>query len=504
MKRYKKPLHILLSLLPYLTVFIFAMYSPSDPDLGWHLKYGEYFFQHGTVLRDNTFATLMPDYQWANTSWLTDVLTYAVFQAGGFLGLTLLGSLIITLTFFFFSRVAKLTLWDQAFLFPLLLYLEQPLNAISFRGQQLSLLLIGVLFYLLTFYHRKPKVLFLIVPLFLLWANLHGQFLFGIGLFAVWIALYILSSISYNHPDKAFKNFKQRIKFIGLNLREAILKNGLFLTGILIASVLVTVINPFGISIHTAALSHFGNPLLKSIAEYLPFEVNSQPWWNQVIVGIGLVLGFLFLYFRGKAAKSVPLLGVSIVVYILSFGVRRYAWPAYYLIFALLQPLAEFLKPDNKKIAYVMTAVFLCVLFGVAIGSRYPFTKYETYGWNEYCQSYSVRCSPESAEFLVKNKLTNNLYTLYSWGGYLIWNYPEIKPVIDGRMHLWKDDKGFSGFIDYYRYEQNMEDIDTSQYDTVYMSPDKPVYNRMLELVEANKWRMVYEDDRAGVFVRNK
>src|SRR5438046_2169673 len=113
----------ILSFFPYLVVFLGSLYSPSDPDLGWHLKYGEYFFKHGTVLRNNTFSTLMPQYHWANVSWGTDVITYAVFHWGGFFGLSVLSALTIALTFCFVVKTAGFTVWEQAFLFPLLLYL---------------------------------------------------------------------------------------------------------------------------------------------------------------------------------------------------------------------------------------------------------------------------------------------------------------------------------------------------------------------------------------------
>jgi len=85
MKHISKFFQNLLPFVPYFIVFIASLYFPSDPDLGWHLKYGEYFFQHGSILRDNTFSTLMPQFHWANVSWGTDVLTYAAFMSGGFL-----------------------------------------------------------------------------------------------------------------------------------------------------------------------------------------------------------------------------------------------------------------------------------------------------------------------------------------------------------------------------------------------------------------------------------
>ncbi len=489
MKRFKNPLRFILGSLPFLIVFIFSIDTPSDPDLGWHLKYGEYFFQHGSVLRDNTFSTLMPNYHWANTSWLTDVLTYAVFHFGGFFGLTLLGASVVTLTFYFFSKVARLTLWDQAFLFPLLLYLEQPINAISFRGQQISLLLIGVLFFLLSRYKDRPKILYLTIPLFFLWANLHGEFLLGIVLFGLWIALYAIKGI------KSIKG----IKGIFINNRSQII----YLTGIFTACVAVTVVNPFGIGIHTTAISHIGSPLLKNIAEYLPFDMYSQVWWNQIVVAILLVFGFIYLFFKNKVTEQIPLLGAVLIVFALSFEVRRYAWPAYYLILPLLKPIASFFQPDGKKLTYSMTIIFLLVLLSIAVLSKYPFTKYTNYSWSTYCQSQFIKCSPESAEYLIKHKLNHDLYTLYGWGGWIIWNYPEIKPTIDGRMHLWQKD-GYSGFEDYYAVEQDLKNIDKTKYNIVFMSYEKPVYTRLKTLVNQDKWELVYEDKFAGIFVRKK
>src|SRR6266567_200175 len=101
MKRISKVFNSFLPTLPYLIVFVYSLYQPTDPDLGWHLKYGQYFWQHGMVLRDNTFSTMMPDFHWANTSWLTDIIGYAVYHMGGFLGLAVAGAFFVALTFYF-------------------------------------------------------------------------------------------------------------------------------------------------------------------------------------------------------------------------------------------------------------------------------------------------------------------------------------------------------------------------------------------------------------------
>src|SRR5882724_587852 len=477
----------ILALLPYCFVFLASLAFSTDPDLGWHLKYGEYFFQHGSVLRDNTFSVMMPQFHWANVSWGTDLLTYAVYHSGGFGGLTILGSIVVTATFFFFSKAATLSVWDEAFLFPLLLYLEKPLNVVSFRGQQISLLFLGILIYLMRLSEKKPKLLYFTIPLFLLWVNLHGEFFLGLALFAIWIGLTVLQKYFFIY-QRNFEKIFPDIKFLG---------------SIFILSFLVTIINPFGIGMHLDPIGHLGSPILKDVAEYLSFPMLSQPWWNQVTVATLLALSLLFFYFQGKLQSKLPFLGGAIVLYMLSFEVRRYAWPAYYLIFPFLQPLSQIFRPDSKKFTTIVSTVLLLGLLTITFVGNYPYSKFLHYSWSSYCPQNNIGCSAKSAEFLKQHHLTNHLFSLYGWGGWLIWNYPEIKPTIDGRMHIWVDDKGYSAFADYYGYEQNMKDIDKSNYDVVYMSPDKPNYDHMKDLVKMGKWKIIYQDNFSGIFVRN-
>ncbi len=503
-----KFLNKLLPFLPFIFVFIASLYVPTDPDLGWHLKYGEYFFQNGNVLRENTFSTMMQEYQWANTSWLTDILTYGVFNLAGFLGLSILGALVVTATLYVFSKVARLTVWDQVLLFPFILYLVQPVNQVSFRGQQLSLLLIGVLFYILSKYHDRPKMLLLLIPLFLLWANLHGQFILGLGLFGLWIGLSFVKNmyLSLRRQRRASlsagkaKQIKIRLLLRHLIVHDDI-KKVLFVIGVFLASCLATVVNPFGIGIHSAAIDHIGSPLLKDIAEYLPFEMYSMGWWNQIIAGVLIVFGFIGLFFNKKITQMLPILGAGILLFVLSFEVRRYAWPAYYLILPLLSPIAAYLKPDGKKMTSIFTFVFACVLIGISVQSRYPFTQFTNYSWDTYCET--TKCSQAAATYLKNNNLTQNVYTLYGWGGWLIWNHPQVKPSIDGRMHLWQDGE-YSAFKEYYEVEQNRNDIDATDYNTVLIAPDKPVYERLIKLENGGKWKMVFSDKNAAVFVRNR
>lgn len=220
-----------------------------------------------------------------------------------------------------------------------------------------------------------------------------------------------------------------------------------------------------------------------------------------MIFGILIFFGLIYLVFSEGLKKRIPDIGVVAILYGLSWWVRRYAWSMYYLGIPLLKPVAAFVKPDSEKNARFSALVLFCFYSAFAIYVKMPLSQFSSMNWDLYCSQFN-NCTAQSIEFVRDNKLTENLLSLYGWGGYMIWNYPEVKPSIDGRMHLWKDDKGHSAFSEYYALEQNWEDVDKSKYNVVLMWNDKPIYSRLEELAKEGKWAKKYEDDHAGVFVR--
>lgn len=483
---YKLESDIFLQIVPYIVVFVSSLFSPYDPDLGWHLKYGEYFVKNHQILRENIFSSEMVDYHWVNSSWITDIISYLTFSNFGFLGLSILAAFVITLTFFVFSKASKVDFFEKSLIFPILLYLMHPLNSVSFKGQLFSLLFSGVLVYLFhNFEEKKSKLIFLSIPLFILWSNLHGQFILGLGIFAVLIFLYFV------------KLFVTRAQI------SEIVENGKYLMSAFLLSVLGVLVHPFGFSVYSEAMRHFGNPWQKYIYEWLPTEELSVDWWKQLGAGLMIFLGLIYVIFSGQFKNKITTLAV-LPFYLLSFLVRRYLWTSYYLGVALMQPMANFFKPETQKWANRLGGTILIIYMLLVINFFNPFERTRNMSWEKYCQQY-IRCSADGSKFLLENrsKYSGELLTFYDWGGFLIWNYPGLKPSIDGRMHLWRDDEGYSAFASYYPLEQNTSDIEDSKYDVVFMSPLKPMYDRLEQLVLQNKWRLVYEDDYSGIFVRN-
>lgn len=472
------------SILPYVVVFLLSLHHPADTDIGWHLKYGEFFFQNGRIALQNTFSSQMPDYHWINHSWLSDVLSYAIFQFGGFLGLSIAGALIITLTFYFISKAAKLSFWKQAVIFPLLYYLEEPLLIISFRSQLLSILGIALIYYLYKKYEEgNAKSLLFLPPLFMLWANLHGGFILGLGL----LIFFITCKIVQNIFTKTAENITAQ------NLRLAITAS---------AAVLATLVNPYGLKIYQETFKHLDNPLQKYIVEWTPFELFSQLWWNVVVWGAVLLISFVIVFRKRIHYKFIPLAVAVAVLYLFSFWMRRYNWPMYLLSVPIVATVVEALKPQKKEMQKFIPVIIFAGLYLYIAFIKLPILNIFRMNWVRYCVEF-VSCSQESAQYILDHKLFDNLYTFYNWGGWIIWQYPQIKPSIDGRMAFWTDGSVYSAFKDYFWLEQNLTDMDISQWDVVWIPPSKPIHEQMENLVSQGKWTRIFRDNFALIYIRN-
>ena len=456
---------------------------PKDPDLGWHLKYGEYFFQNHQILRDNIFSTEMPNFKFVNHSWATDLITYLVFNWGGFWGLSAFSSLVLTLTFYFFSKTSKLTLLQEVFIFPIVLLLEAAFLSNSFRSQLLSYLMISIVLYLLS--KDDKRHLFFIPLVFFIWANLHGQFIMGLALFLLWALFKI--TLDFLKNKKGFLVIISKTKIYGI---------------VFLASILLTLINPFGLDIYIAVFKYSTSSLQPHIQEWSPVEYRSLFWWYLYIWLFVISISSLVLIYKKKLWENIFYIVVAFLFLLISFKVRRYIWISYFMSIPLIAGMFDLLEKRLTKFKASMVinvVLIICLLFLVLV--KIPDLRKTTMNWDTYC--LHTICSPKSAEFLENYHGQYTLFSEYNLGGWLIWNYPKIKPLIDGRMTFWEDTFGYSAFKNYIDIENNVVDIDKTKYDLVYMSPFHPLIYRLIELVKEDKWAVIYSDPNA-IIIRRK
>src|SRR5438270_4781882 len=167
--------------------FIFAMYKPdlNDPDIWWHMRNAQFLFQHHQFPRYDMYSFTVTGHPWVNTEWLSEVPFYLAFQAFGLAGLKSLSFFVLDIIFLLLlylcyqeSRNFKASVVSC--------YFATLLATVSFGPRTILfgyIYLLVMLIIVQRFRERGVAPLWIIPPLFLLWANTHGSWSLGLILF---------------------------------------------------------------------------------------------------------------------------------------------------------------------------------------------------------------------------------------------------------------------------------------------------------------------------------
>ena len=183
-------------------VFFLCVRIVSEPDCWFHMAFGRYVLEHGTLPPGDLFSHTGFGNEWISTGWASSVLLHGLHELVGPQGLVLLvfavvagafGALYVASVRLFGNRGSVVLL-----LLPLALgtYLR-----FSPRPEIFSLLCITLEVLILVTADsspaaaagKLPRRLWLLAPLMAIWANLHGGFVIGFaplglyGLHRLWL-----------------------------------------------------------------------------------------------------------------------------------------------------------------------------------------------------------------------------------------------------------------------------------------------------------------------------
>lgn len=399
-----------------------------DTDFGWHYRCGEEFLKSGRFCLYNEFSYYLPNYQWAYSSFLYDISLALIFDAFGFLGVSIFGSLFFTIIFLILFKLFQADCWVKITALIMIFFLSQNVFSLGYRSQ-----ILGLLFFVLeliilqnsTFIMANPKKiepskmrLIWVFPLFFFWANSHPSFFLG---------LLVLTSFLF---DMLIREIRQRGECLMTKIVVSLL--------VILVSALITLLNPFGFGIYQEVWKHFQSPLHTMIAEWAAPGL----WQIFFIIINSLLIIYLALI---KKIKSDYRLVLLLLFAIFAVSARRNI-PLYYIIaFWFISETEIFLgfSYGIKRLLNFITFGFLII---GAIFSLPQIKRTITFDTNYdfYCNKGFGRLPCQAAEKL-KDK-TGNLFNMYEQGGYLIWKLPQIKVFSDGRMPAWKDESGTSPY----------------------------------------------------------
>ena len=176
------------ALLAFAAAALALLAPPSDSDLFWHLASGDWMLGHARVLDHDVFSFTRAGAVYSTGQWLGEIVLALAFQAGGWLGITLLRTTLIAIATFFMARAVLRAQphvgWAA---FPALALILETRAIWGDRPQLFSLALFPLVLDLLltTREDRRARRLWLVPPLVAIWANLHGAFAAGLALIAI-------------------------------------------------------------------------------------------------------------------------------------------------------------------------------------------------------------------------------------------------------------------------------------------------------------------------------
>lgn len=170
--------------------------ATSDPDLWWHLRLGQWIADNHAIPHTEFFSYTANGAPLVAHEWLSELLFWAVHAVVGLAGLAVVAGLATWSGLLALAWIARQRGASGFNVGAVLLLGAKAMQPISgTRPQMLTFaLLCWSLFLLDRHLRRGGRAIWLLVPLFLLWANLHAGFAAGLALLVVALTAAALDS----------------------------------------------------------------------------------------------------------------------------------------------------------------------------------------------------------------------------------------------------------------------------------------------------------------------
>jgi hypothetical protein len=446
----------LLAILPALA----ALRTDIEWDTWWHLRAGQWVVEHRDVPSTDPFSQLGRDTDrpWVAYSWLYEVALFELYERFGLPGVVLLRFALAAAAVACLARLAKTGPDGLLGLALAILALTPLLNDRPW--------LVTIAFTCVTLdavanvrAGRPARAYCWLPAVFALWANLHVQFVIGLGVLALaaaspWI-------------DRTF-------------LRSGGHRDGRPLALLALGCALATLLNPYHVRLYGVVWEYATQPAaLRLVAELSAPDFRGPGEWAAVVL---LGWAAYALGRRPKASSYDVLLLVAATF--CALRMRRDIWFGAAAALAVLRP-----DPADRRSPWGVVRTFAGVgLIGFGMMS-----------------AGSIAFQPEkrfpvaAAAHVREQGYAGPLFNDFNWGGYLIWALPNYPVSIDGRTNVYGDER-LSRSMATWQGLPGWEDDPALAAAGVVIADRDRALTELLRLRPA-RWCVAYEDQRAVVFV---
>lgn len=496
-----------------------ALFPVNDFDTWYHLKTGEYIISHHTIPTRDVFSFTAQGRTWITHEWLFEVLMFLAWRLGSLNGVIILKSLVVALGFLFLWLALRRLEVDAVIGAPLAILAVYMVTFRAFgRPHVATEALLALYLYVLLLFKYRPefrarrKRLWLLLPVQLVWANVHSGMVLGVGVFALFVVTEFIQGLLVRRPPSSTS--------LPSSLPPSLPSRDLgFLSLLTLALFAVSFVNP---NLHRALLYPFiitREPVFSGGIRELQSPLLRAFWSTDFFICLLLLLVVGVTSFvlnrRRLELFSVALFSLSGLAALLALrNVPIFALLAVPLVAVNIRqvlshrPQASSLKFPSRlqsAVCYLLSAILLALNLLVFFRGAHVANDYRRPGFG-----YDRRIFPTGASgFVLRNSVPDHIFSTMEYGGYFIWTwYPEHQVYIDGRLDVYGSDL----FETYGKVFWSAPILDSviDRYDlNCFVLPQPPSNTPATQnyigrtLALRPDWSLVYFDDLALIYLRN-
>jgi hypothetical protein len=446
-------------------------------DLWWHIAAGREIIQNQTLWIADSWSFTAAGESWINHEWLADLIYYGWVSLFDLASLVYWKWLVVLSTYLLLQySLFKTTGQPAAALLCAGVAAMVAAPFIDVRPHLYSLLGFSVLVALLL---NRTAAIWKLILLFVIWANLHGGFIFG--LMALGILVFPWNNVSLEALTRPFK--------------------------IMVFCTLACLINPDGINSFLLPMSYAldSSSPYRQLGEWLPpFQAGGiqSPLFIWALSAAPVIaLSYLIPAVRKNTGIPWSALVLALLTLLMSLTSRRFI-PLFAISLAVMSaPLLGFLLDRVKAEKAGLLLVVLALVYGGYRMQPYPLSSGTAYHYLTAEYSYPI----DTLNYVEANNLRGNVFALYNWGGFIHWRTDgKLKVFIDGRANTVYTDETYNQYVSVLRgvegWQSFVESIDADYFLWPYHQ-----YGGMAKLqamLTSGRWKAIYQDSESFLLAR--
>lgn len=437
----------------------------NDPDTLWQIKVGQGILDTLTLPHVDTYSFTRAGAPWISTSWLAQVVLAKAYALGSWSGVVVLSAAAVAAAFALFVHLSGRRWPAPHCAFAALIALALSAQHFLARPHVLAMpVMVAWIGGLIAASDRRVPPSFWLLPLMVLWVNLHGSFIFGLALVAP-----IMLDAVWN-ADAAQRRMLA-LRWIAFG----------------VCAVAAACVTPYGWRSLAAAKA------ILSLGAMLPLIAE---WAPPNFARFGLLEGTILLLIGAALWRGVRLSPPRILLALglLHMGLSH---TRNIEIFALLMPLV-LAAPLAQQVGWmgdvargmrpapILAAIAVAAVLTFGIARAMSFHPREA-------------ALPSAALAALKARGASRVLNDYPFGGAMIWE--GMPTFIDGRTELYGERFGLDALdaVTLRRPDLLFSILNTYRIDATLLTPETPAARLMDHL---DGWTKVFDDGVAVVHVR--